>query len=134
MRRTILSALALACTAVLAAGAPASADTPAPSRPETARTAPADPATRPAPAESEPAKEDTRRPAEESAPAPRPEPTRAPERDQVGVVPDGAPNTGVPAASGTTGSESALVGGGAAALLAGGAAAFVVRRRRATGA
>jgi hypothetical protein len=64
-------------------------------------------------------------------------PTVAPSegRGQVGVVPSGAPDTGVATGSNGSGSDGMLIGGGAAGALAvGGAAVFLVRRRRATGA
>jgi hypothetical protein len=54
---------------------------------------------------------------------------------QVGAVPNGAPDTGVPPVTSGSGSNGELIGGGAAALLGlGGAAAFLVRRRRTAGA
>ncbi|WP_225638817.1 Tat pathway signal sequence domain protein [Streptomyces solaniscabiei] len=126
MRRTILSALALACTAVLASAVPAFADDPtaAPSSPPSAATPSptAEPSRAPAPAPSV------------SSPAPAAEPSSPPAGGQVSAVPEGAPDTGVttPASSGNS---DGLVGAGAGTLLAaGGAVAFVVRRRRATGA
>ncbi|MDO0934829.1 sortase-dependent protein [Streptomyces sp. DG2A-72] len=128
MRRTVLSVLALACTAVLAATAPALADeatTPAPK--ETAAPSPV-PAEDGSPSAA-PAEPTTVAPTED---APSSEPTRAP-RDQVSVVPSGAPDTGV--TSGDSGPGAGMIGGGAAAVLGlSGAAVFVVRRRRATGA
>ncbi|WP_210585260.1 Tat pathway signal sequence domain protein [Streptomyces sp. GESEQ-35] len=123
MRRTVLSALALACTAVLASTAPALADetSPAPRR-----AAPSAEPARDASASAEPTRD--------ASPVPSARdtgPTRAPS-DQVSVVPSGAPDTGV--ASENSGPGAGLIGGGTAALLGlGGAAVFVVRRR-ATGA
>lgn len=129
MRRTVLSALVLASTAVLGGAVPAFADnatpTPVPSSPSTA-TPPTDAGTE----------------APSSAPSQKPTgraPSAVPPRDeapgQVAVVPEGAPDTGVSPASAQSGSaDGVLIGTGAAALFAGGAAVFVVRRRRATGA
>ncbi|GGJ77724.1 hypothetical protein GCM10011583_06420 [Streptomyces camponoticapitis] len=120
MRRTVLSAMALASTAVLATTVPAFADdatpTPVPSTRPTEEAAPA-------PAEPSQA---TRTPS--SAPAP----ARTP--GQVAVVPEGAPDTGVAPAASRSGTGGMLIGTGAAALAASGAAVFVVRRRRVTGA
>ncbi|WP_448330251.1 sortase-dependent protein [Streptomyces sp. DSM 41534] len=125
MRRTVLSAMTLACTAVLASTAPAFADEASP--------VPSAPAAEATPA---PRAEPTRGPAK-AVPVPREEPAQKRDRGQVAVVPEGAPDTGVTATSAGSGSgsEGALIGGGAAAVLAaGGAAVLVVRRRRATGA
>lgn len=126
MRRTVLSALALASTAVLAGTVPAFADeaTPSPvpsTRPTDEATASATPSATPSSA---------------PAPAESAEPTRAPSAPgQVRVVPEGAPDTGVAPVSAESGTDGALIGTGAAAALAVGGAAFVVvRRRRATGA
>ncbi|WP_318213671.1 sortase-dependent protein [Streptomyces sp. SCL15-6] len=129
MRRTILSALALACTAVLASTVPAFADDPtaAPSSPPSAATPAtpsptAEPSQAPAPAPSV------------SSPAPAAEPSSPPADGQVSAVPAGAPDTGVTTPR-SSGNGDGLVGAGAGTLLAaGGAVAFVVRRRRATGA
>ncbi|NEB07452.1 Tat pathway signal sequence domain protein, partial [Streptomyces coelicoflavus] len=83
MRRTILSAVALACTALLAGTAPAFADdpTPVPSAPAASTPAPAEPTeateASPVPSVSVPAEEPTR------APAP------ATGDGQVSVVPEG---------------------------------------------
>ncbi|MER5451183.1 sortase-dependent protein [Streptomyces sp. NPDC002766] len=125
MRRTGLSALALACTAVLAGAMPAFADG--------ASQAPS-----PVPSAATP----TERPSTSTEPSPVPsvpgrrasaEPTRAPSRGQVSVVPSGAPNTGV--ADTSSGSGGALIGGGAAAaVVVGGGAVLLLRRRRANGA
>ncbi|MFE7233092.1 sortase-dependent protein [Streptomyces sp. NPDC002405] len=117
MRRTILTAAAVACTAVLAGTAPAFADGAAPSPvPTTAAT--------PSPV-----------PTRAATPAPVAEPTRAPVRDQVRAVPAGAPDTGVTAPAQESGSRDGLIGGGAGvALVMAGGAVLVVRRRRATGA
>ncbi|MDW6060090.1 sortase-dependent protein [Streptomyces sp. FXJ1.4098] len=127
MRRTVLSAVALACTAVLASTVPAFADeaTPVPSK------------TRP-PA-SRPPRGADQGPGNPRARHRRPDSPRriAPEagRPQVRAVPKGAPNTGVAEESSDSGVGAGLIGGGAAGVLvAGGAAVFVVRRRRATGA
>ncbi|GAA2308910.1 sortase-dependent protein [Streptomyces violaceusniger] len=124
MRRTVLSAMTLACTAVLATTAPAFADdaTPAPRAPR-------------ASASPVPSAEPTRTPTSDVL-VPKEETTKKRDRGQVAVVPKGAPNTGVTdGSSGSSGTEGALIGGGAAAVLAaGGAAVLVVRRRRATGA
>ncbi|MFG2680359.1 sortase-dependent protein [Streptomyces sp. NPDC048392] len=122
MRRTILSAVALACTAVLAGTVPAFADdpTPAPSVPaERAPSPGTGPTDAPAPSASVPAQE----PGQTPAPAPA--------DGQVSVVPEGAADTGVAAPS-SSGTDEGLVGAGAGGvLLAGGAVLFVVRRRRA---
>ncbi|MFI5684850.1 sortase-dependent protein [Streptomyces sp. NPDC051636] len=115
MRRTVLNATALACTAVLAGSVPAFADgaSPVPSARQDASGAPsADPSTRGTEA-----------------------PSAVPGKGQVGVVPKGAPDTGVASGSQDSGGNGMLIGGGAAgAFAAGGAAFLVVRRRRATGA
>ncbi|MFB7931620.1 sortase-dependent protein [Streptomyces sp. NPDC056039] len=125
MRRTVLSALALAGTAVLLGTGPAFADggkTPSPVPSSTPPQASAEPTRAPA------AKDSTR-------PAPKPEPTRAPADGQVSIRPGGAPDTGVTPASSSSGSDGTAIGAGAAAAFAlGGTAVFVVRRRRATGA
>ncbi|MEU3662134.1 sortase-dependent protein [Streptomyces sp. NPDC032940] len=134
MRRTILSALALACTAVLASTAPAFADDPtaAPSSPPaTATPSTGTEPTRapsPVPSVSSPAPS-------VSSPAPSAEPTSPPaDGGQVSAVPEGAPDTGATTPQ-SAGNSGTLVGAGAGTLLAaGGAVAFVVRRRRATGA
>ncbi|MGW6305353.1 sortase-dependent protein [Streptomyces niveus] len=125
MRRTVLSALVLASTAVLGGAVPAFADnatpTPVPSSPSTA-TPPTE-----APSAT-PSQKPTGR-------APSAVPPRDEAPGQVAVVPEGAPDTGVSPASAQSGSaDGVLIGTGAAALFAGGAAFFVVRRRRATGA
>jgi len=114
MRRTILSALACACTAVLAASVPAFADGTTPSPvPSTARIA----GQGPSPVPSTPA----------GAPSPVP--------GEVSVVPSGAPDTGVVPEAGQSGGEGGLIGGSAAAVIAaGGAAVFLIRRRWVTGA
>jgi hypothetical protein len=130
MRRTVLSAMALACTAVLASTVPAFANAPSPV-PTTragATAAPREATPVPsAPATQAPTKQRT---------APRAVPGRPAGRGQVAVVPKGAPDTGgVAASSGPSGTETGLAGAGAAAmLLGGGAAVFAVRRRRTTGA
>ncbi|MEU3794531.1 sortase-dependent protein [Streptomyces fructofermentans] len=123
MRRTVLSTMALACTAVLAGAVPAFADDPSPV-----------PTSRPTTADPAPSAEPTRAP-DDTRPAPSTAPTRAPSGDQVSVVPSGAPDTGVAPVSSGSGSPTGLIGAGAATVFAaGGAAVFVVRRRRATGA
>ncbi|NEB59262.1 Tat pathway signal sequence domain protein, partial [Streptomyces diastaticus] len=87
MRRTILSAVALACTAVLAGTAPAFADdpTPVPAAPAASTPSPTVAPTdaTPEPSVSVPAEEPTRAPA------------AAPADGQVSVVPEGAADTGV---------------------------------------
>lgn len=142
MRRTVLSALALAGTAVLAGALPAHADGGSPSAVPTTRPSatakPAPSAATPAPSSATPvpSAEPTRAP-ESATPSPSAEPTRAPSPGQVPVVPSGAPDTGVTADSDSSrsGAEGGLVGGTAAAVLvAGGVTFFVVRRRRANGA
>ncbi|MGW0573789.1 MULTISPECIES: Tat pathway signal sequence domain protein [Streptomyces] len=124
MRRTVLSALALACTAVLASTVPAFADGTSPT---------------PAPASVKPTAEPT-----EAAPAPAGSkpvtepstaPTKAPSDGEVSVVPSGAPDTGEVSTGSQSGGDAGLIGtGAAAAFTLGGAAVYVVRRRRATGA
>lgn len=120
MRRTVFSATALACTAVLVGTVPAFADGTSPS-----------PRTRPgvtaAPAPASPRA--TRAPSA----VPSSVPTRA--SRQVSVRPGGAPDTGVATTATPSSVPGALVGGSAAAaVFAAGAAVLVVRRRRATGA
>ncbi|WP_344318690.1 sortase-dependent protein, partial [Streptomyces yatensis] len=114
MRRTVLSAMTLACAAVLVSTAPAFADekTPAPRDPSSA-AAPAQsaaPARGPA-ASPVPSQQRTRPGA--ATPAPKEEPTKTRDRGQVGVIPRGAPNTGVTAESSGSGAEGQLIGGGA---------------------
>lgn len=129
MRRTVLSAVALAATAVLASTVPAFADeaTPVPSK--TPATTVPSPREEPSQAPATPA------PAT-AVPTPRDEKAhKRPSEPQVREVPRGAPNTGVAEESSDSGVGAGLIGGGAAGVLvAGGAAVFVVRRRRATGA
>lgn len=121
MRRTLLSAVALACLAVPVGTVSASAAGTTPSARPSATTAPA------------PSAEPTRAPGGETR-TPSPVPSRPSTRGQVAVVPNGAPDTGVAPASTGSGSQSTLIGGGAAAVLVGGGAAvLLVRRRRATG-
>ncbi|MET7451756.1 sortase-dependent protein [Streptomyces sp. NPDC005574] len=126
MRRTVLSALALAATAVLAGTVPAFADGASPAattRPSAAPTRAASPV---------PSTAQTR--AASQAPSAAPTRMATPAPAQVSVVPSTAPNTGVAPTSQGSGTPAAAVGGGAAAALAvGGAAVLVVRRRRATG-
>ncbi|GHA61681.1 hypothetical protein GCM10010372_71760 [Streptomyces tauricus] len=125
MRRTVLSALALACTAVLASTVPAFADGTSPT---------------PAPASVKPTAEPTEPTTGTEAPTTEPsvapgDPTKAPAESEVSVVPSGAPDTGEVTTGSDSGGEGALIGTGAAAAFAlGGAAVYVVRRRRATGA
>ncbi|MZE73746.1 Tat pathway signal sequence domain protein, partial [Streptomyces sp. SID5789] len=89
MRRTILSAVALACTAVLAGTAPAFADDPSP---VPTKAAPAQSTPSPVPSEA-PTKAPTPSP---SKPGPADEtPAPAPADGQVSAVPEGAPDTGV---------------------------------------
>ena len=119
MRRTVLSAMALACTAVLASTVPAFADGTSPSPAPTRAAESVSPTPVPS---AEPSK----------APAQSAEPTRAPAPSEVAEVPKGAPDTGV--ASAQSGTDGALIGGGAAAVFAaGGAVFYLVRRRQATG-
>ncbi|MFF5001817.1 sortase-dependent protein [Streptomyces phaeochromogenes] len=126
MRRTVLSAIALACTAVLASTVPAFADGTTPT---------AAPSTAPsqAPSDAAPSAE----PSQGNEPSQGTEPTVAPTPvpgGEVSVVPSGAPDTGEVSTSTKSGSDSGLIAGGTAAAFAvGGAAFFVVRRRRATG-
>ncbi|MEU5631392.1 sortase-dependent protein [Streptomyces rishiriensis] len=126
--RTGLAALAVASTALLAGAAPALADagtpTPVPST-RSASQAPGGADTGPTDTGPSRAAEPTKAPEATSAPATG--------RNQVGVVPRGAADTGVaePASEG----HGTLIGGGAAAAFAAaGTVFYVVRRRRATGA
>ncbi|MGP4043985.1 sortase-dependent protein [Streptomyces sp. 2A115] len=122
MRRTVLSAMALGFTAVLAGTVPAFADGATPT---------------PVPATKAPVPSASLPPADSVAPTsvPSAEPTLAPTEGEVSVVPSGAPDTGVAPESAQSGAEGGLIGGGAAAVLVGGGAAvYLVRRRRATGA
>ncbi|MET4927021.1 Tat pathway signal sequence domain protein [Streptomyces sp. PSRA5] len=130
MRRTVLSAMALASAAVLASAMPAFADDASPSQaPSTPPTAAATPAATPSVAPADGSAEPT------TAQTPSAVPPKVKAPGQVAVVPEGAPDTGVASASGESGSaDGVLIGTGAAALFAGGATVFVVRRRRATGA
>ncbi|MFE9768503.1 sortase-dependent protein [Streptomyces sp. NPDC005808] len=122
MRRTVLSAMALACTAVLASTVPAFADGTSPSPVPTRAAQSVSPTPVPS---AEPSK----------APAQSAEPTTAPAPAEVAEVPKGAPDTGVASASAQSGTDGALIGGGAAAAFAaGGVAFYLVRRRQATGA
>ncbi|ULR54015.1 Tat pathway signal sequence domain protein [Streptomyces deccanensis] len=122
MRRTVLSATALAFTAVLATALPAFADDTTPTAvPKEASQAPTPAPSAPAtdhPAETEPTKGTD---ATDASPVP----------SQVSVVPSGAPDTGTAPKSEGSGS-AVLAGTGATALLLGGGAAVVlVRRKRA---
>jgi hypothetical protein len=123
MRRTVLSVLALACTAVLAGTVqPAFADDGPTAKPATDATV--------APAQKQ-------REREAATPAPADEQRPATGKDgQVTAVPRGAADTGVATSSSSSSSsdQNALIGGAAALVAAGGAGFLVVRRRRATGA
>lgn len=140
VRRTVLSAVALAATAVLAGTAPAFADGSTPTQTPVPSTAPTE-------ATPVPSTEPTQAPADEVTPVPSDVPSEdlpdwaesaesySPAPAQVAEVPKGAPDTGVTPTSSDSGTPGALIGGGAAAAFAvGGAAVFVVRRRRTTGA
>ncbi|MBU6533907.1 Tat pathway signal sequence domain protein [Streptomyces mayonensis] len=123
MRRTILSAAALACTAVLAGTAPAFAD----DSPRPAASAPSDerqasPRTDPTVVPSE---------GEDRADSRTVPDERERGRGQVSAVPEGAADTGVASSESSGGNEGVIGAGAGAVLLAGGAAVFVVRRRRA---
>ncbi|CAL9332966.1 sortase-dependent protein [Streptomyces werraensis] len=124
MRRNVLSAAALACTAVLATAVPAFADGPSPVPDTTA--APTDSGEQAA--ETGPSPVPSDRGAAEATPAP------AEDTDGVTVVPRGAPDTGDAPVAGQSGGDGLLIGGGAAAVLAAGGAAVFVVRRRASGA
>ncbi|WP_225643556.1 hypothetical protein [Streptomyces werraensis] len=124
MRRNVLSAAALACTAVLATAVPAFADGPSPVPDTTA--APTDSGEQAA--ETGPSPVPSDRGAAEATPAP------AEDTDGVTVVPRGAPDTGDAPVAGQSGGDGPLIGGGAAAVLAAGGAAVFVVRRRASGA
>ncbi|MYV38342.1 Tat pathway signal sequence domain protein [Streptomyces sp. SID1328] len=132
MRRTVLSATATACIAVLASTVPAFADG-ANSSP-TPRPVGSGPSARPsAPPSAEPSAVPTRMPGRAATPVPSVAPSEG--HGQVGVVPSGAPDTGVVTGSAGSGSDGMLIGGSSAGALAvGGAVVFLVRRRRATGA
>ncbi|MET9195986.1 sortase-dependent protein [Streptomyces olivaceus] len=129
MRRTLLSAAALACAAVLATTAPASADDsprPAPTAPSEERAPSTGDEASAVPSEAKPGEEKDRSEAATPVPA-----ERAPGRGQVSAVPEGAADTGV-ATSESSGTDEGLIGAGAGAvLLAGGVTLLVVRRRRA---
>ncbi|MFB7775409.1 sortase-dependent protein [Streptomyces bauhiniae] len=128
MRRTVLSATAVAWVAVLASAVPAFAGG-ANSSP-TPRPATDAPSARPS---AEPSAVPTQVPSRAATPVPSVAPSEG--RGQVGVVPSGAPDTGVTTGSDSSGSDGMLIGGSSAGVLAvGGAAVFLVRRRRATGA
>lgn len=136
VRRTVLSAVALAATAVLAGTAPAFADGSTPTQTPVPSTAPTE-------ATPVPSAEPTQAPADEASPVPSEDlpdwaesaESYSPAPAQVAEVPKGAPDTGVTPTSSDSGTPGALIGGGAAAAFAvGGAAVFVVRRRRTTGA
>ncbi|MFD6554597.1 sortase-dependent protein, partial [Streptomyces sp. NPDC058398] len=91
MRRTVFSATALACTAVLVGTVPAFADgsSPRPSTRPGATTAPAPASPTAAPAPASPT------PSRAPSAVPSAVPTRAPGSRQVSVRPSGAPDTGV---------------------------------------
>ncbi|MFF4489011.1 sortase-dependent protein [Streptomyces sp. NPDC001544] len=126
MRRTVLSAAALACVAVLAGTVPAFADgtpSPAPSARPTLGASPSPTTGGRGSATREPSLR------------PSPVPTKVRDGGQVAVVPRGAANTGVASGSDSSGNDGALIGGGVAGAAAlGGAAFLVIRRRRVTGA
>ncbi|MET8897481.1 sortase-dependent protein [Streptomyces albogriseolus] len=124
MRRNVLSAAALACTAVLATAMPAFADDPSPVPATTA--VPADSGDQVAETSASPVPADPG--AAEATPAP------AEDADGVTVVPRGAPDTGDAPVASQSGGDGLLIGGGAAAVLAAGGAAVFVVRRRASGA
>ncbi|MBQ0827541.1 Tat pathway signal sequence domain protein [Streptomyces tagetis] len=126
MRRTLLSAAALACAAVMAATAPALADDTVPGQAPSPTLAPATPA-EPTPVPSVSSPDAAEAPAEDA------ELSAVPEDAQVSAVPEGAPDTGAVARD-ASGPSAGAAGVGAAALLAAGASVYVVRRRRATGA
>lgn len=123
MRRTVLSATALAVTSVLAIALPAFADGTSPTAvpKEAAKTA--------TPAPSAPA---TDHPSDSAPTEATDDSVASPVPSQVSVVPGGAPDTGTaPESQGTSGT-AVLAGTGATALLLGGGAAVVlVRRKRA---
>ncbi|MGW3284504.1 sortase-dependent protein [Streptomyces sp. NPDC001002] len=114
MRRTGLSAMALACAAVLAGAVPAFADDTSPSPVPSQSAAP------------------TKAPSPVPSRAASAEPTRGPSDAQVSVRPGGAPNTGEVTPSSGTGTTT-LIGGGAAAAVVLGGGVLLVRRRRANG-
>ncbi|CAL9528243.1 sortase-dependent protein [Streptomyces sp. enrichment culture] len=122
MRRTILSAAALACTAVLAGTAPAFADDSPRPVPSAADERGASPRTDPTVVPSE----DKDRADSRTVPS-----ERERGRGQVSAVPEGAADTGVATSESSGGNEGIIGAGAGAVLLAGGAAVFVVRRRRA---
>ncbi|MFE3645477.1 sortase-dependent protein [Streptomyces sp. NPDC059169] len=123
MRRTVLSAMALACTAVLAGTVPAFANGASP----TPTTAPSRAATPADPSEA-PSAVPTR-----GEGAASPVPVERTGQGQVTVVPKGAPDTGV-AVSSVSGGQKGLIGAGAAAVsVTGAAGVYFVRRRRVTG-
>ncbi|MGW7255826.1 sortase-dependent protein [Streptomyces sp. NPDC054834] len=126
MRRTVLSAAAFACAAVLASTVPAFAD----------GTASPVPSTRPAATEApSPVPSERRGAGQEASTRPSAAPSKVRDRGQVAVVPRGAANTGVASGSDSSGSDGTLIGGGVAGAVAlGGAAFLVIRRRRVTGA
>ncbi|WP_346085913.1 sortase-dependent protein, partial [Streptomyces thermocarboxydus] len=101
MRRNVLSAAALACTAVLATAMPAFADDPSPV-PDTT-SAPTDSGEQAA--ETGPSPVPSDRGAAEATPAP------AEERDGVSVVPRGAPDTGDAPVAAESGGDGLLIGG-----------------------
>ncbi|MEU9399795.1 Tat pathway signal sequence domain protein [Streptomyces sp. SID4985] len=146
MRRTVLSATAAACVAVLANTVPAFAHgasaTPTTRPSVTAVPSTSVPSARPsAPGGAEPSAAPSRvpsaAPARTAEGAPTPVPSAAPARGrgQVAVVPSGAPDTGVTTGSSDSGNHASLVGSSAVgSLVVGGTAVFLLRRRRATGA
>ncbi|QYX77030.1 Tat pathway signal sequence domain protein [Streptomyces akebiae] len=123
MRRTVLSATALAFTAVLATALPAFADGTSP----TAVPKEASKAATPVP--SAPA---TDHPSDSGPTEATDEGDASPVPSQVPVVPSGAPDTGTAPKSEGSGGAGVLAGTGATAvLLGGGVAVVLVRRKRA---
>ncbi len=110
MRRTVLSALALACGAVLASTAPAFADgaSATPTRAPSAAPSAVPSATK------APTQEPSDAPSRSASTVPSAEPSAAPARGrgQVAVVPSGAPDTGVAPASKSSGDLTTGLAGG----------------------
>ncbi|MFJ4688091.1 sortase-dependent protein [Streptomyces sp. NPDC091377] len=100
MRRTVLSAAALVCTAVLAISAPAWATAPTTggsSDPTPSVSVPPSDEKTPTPSPTKPSPTDVGATptVEPSAERPTPAPSTPPQDGQVSVVPSGAPDTGV---------------------------------------
>ncbi|MET8942922.1 sortase-dependent protein [Streptomyces sp. NPDC004542] len=126
MRRTVLSAAAFACAAVLASTVPAFADGAPRSVPSPRTGATTAPSPVPSERRGDPRDQNAR---------PSTVPSKVRDRGQVAVVPRGAADTGVASGSDSFGGDGTLIGGGVAGAAAlGGAAFLVVRRRRVTGA